>query len=125
MATTKASTVKAGEESAAKSRSLAKKVADSAIPDRRQKTQTVTIKKGTPQEYDLVLAFPGVVAASQLREGARNIFGQIDRTALMEDAIKSVIVEPQISSLDDFWNDHAGFDEATDTVINFLADNLN
>lgn len=118
-------TAKTGEEAVAKERTLRKKVVDSAIPDRRQEQETVTIKAGTPQEYDLKLAFPGVVAASQLREGARNIFGQIDRTALMEDAIKTVIVEPKINSLDDFWNTHAGFDEATDAVISFLADKLN
>lgn len=117
-------TVKTAEEAVAETQRNKSMAVDSAIPDLRQERETVTIKEGTPYEYNLVLAFPGVREASMLREGSRNVFGQIDRTAFMEDAIKQIIVEPEIKSLD-FWNTHRGFDEATDAVINFLGNKLN
>lgn len=87
-------------------------------------TKTITIAKGTDNEYQLTLQFPGVVRASEIEDNAANRFGNINFTELMREAIRDVIVSPHITSLD-YWNTHVGFSEVTLAVLRFLNDGLN
>lgn len=117
-------TKRLADEISATQKKVAEQAKSSVIPSRMGKRKTITISKGTDQEYTLTLQFPGVERASQIRDGAMNVFNNISRTGLMQDAIEYIIVNPKIESLD-FWNDHTGYDEVCNEVMTFLADMLN
>lgn len=117
-------TKRMADEIHATQRKVAEQAKLSAIPSRMGQRKNVTIAKGTDQEYTLTLQFPGTRVASQIRDGAMNVFNNISRAGLMEQAIQSIIVNPHIESLD-FWDTHAGYDEVCDEVMLFLSDMLN
>lgn len=97
---------------------------DSEIESIMGKTTTVTIAEDSEHPYTLTLRFPGTARASQIEDDASNQYGNINFTALMEQAIQYVIVSPKIKSLD-FWDTHEGYSEVSAQVLNFLNAGLN
>lgn len=127
MATKKNDTQKLAEEVQASKKKALETAKTSEIASKFGKRKTVTIAEGTDHEYQITLLFPGTVTASNLVDNSMNAFGNINRTAFMEEAIKpgtGLIVEPQIKSLS-FWDTHKGYNEVTNECINFLTDMLN
>lgn len=102
---------------------IKKQAESSKIESLEGKTKTVTIRKGTDQEYTLELQFPGVERASTLIEDSRNPFGQPNLPELLKESLKDVVIAPHIESLK-WWNYHEGLYEAANTVLNFLTEKL-
>lgn len=127
MATKKNETQKLAEEIQENSKKAVESAQKSEMASKFGKRKIVTIAEGTENEYQITLLFPGTVTASNLVDNSMNVFGNINRTAFMEEAIKpgtGLIVEPQIKSLS-FWDTHAGYNQVTNECINFLTDMLN
>ena len=102
---------------------IKKQAESSKIESLEGKTKTVTIRKGTDQEYTLELQFPGVERASTLIEDSRNPFGQPNLPELLKESLKDVVIAPHIESLK-WWNYHEGLYEAANTVLIFLTEKL-
>ncbi|PEG90754.1 MULTISPECIES: hypothetical protein [Lactobacillus] len=102
---------------------IKKQAESSKIESLEGKTKTVTIRKGTDQEYTLELQFPGVERASTLIEDSRNPFGQPNLPELLKESLKDVVIAPHIESLK-WWNQHEGLYEAANAVLNFLTEKL-
>ena len=102
---------------------IKKQAESSKIESLEGKTKTVTIRKGTDQEYTLELQFPGAERASTLIEDSRNPFGQPNLPELLKESLKDVVIAPHIESLK-WWNCHEGLYEAANAVLNFLTEKL-
>ena len=87
-------------------------------------TRTIKIAEGTDKEYSLTLRYPGIVRASQIEDDIQNPFGNVSFSALMEEAIKYIIVSPKIKSTE-FWDSHANFAEVALKVNQFLNEGIN
>lgn len=126
-ATKKNKTLEVAEKAHKRAVKTSQQVRTSEVPSKMGQTKEIVINEGTDKEYTIVLRFPGVVAASQLRDNCMNPFGFINRTSFMQEAIKpntGLIAQPQVKSLS-FWDDHDGYDQVCDEAISFLANLLN
>lgn len=97
---------------------------DSELKSMLGMTRTIKIAEGTDKEYSLGLRFPGIARASQIEDDIQNPFGNVSFSALMEEAIKYIIVSPKIKSIE-FWDTHANFSEVALKVNQFLNEGIN
>lgn len=90
-------------------------------------TKTVKIGEDVDPDlaYSITLRFPGVARASDIIDGSENPFGNLIRTAFLEECIRHVVVSPKIKDLDEFFDTHIGYNEVFDECRNFLNQGLN
>lgn len=103
----------------------AKNAATSQMASLMGHTKTVTIGEDVDPDlaYTITLRFPGVARASDIIDGSQNPFGNLIRTALLEECIRHVIVSPKIKNLD-FFDTHIGYDQVFAECRNFLDEGL-
>lgn len=97
---------------------------NNTITSRFMKTALVKIHEGEEDEQSFLLQFPGTTRASDLIDNAQNVFGNINRTYFMQEALKQVVVEPKIKDLA-YFDTHAGYSDLYEEIRSFLAERLN
>lgn len=80
---------------------------------------TVTNEEGELQEVTYLLQHPGVRAAVQLRERAKDAMGNMSEEKYFEEIMKRVIVLPRTNW--DYWEENEGMMEVMKEASTFLV----
>lgn len=106
---------------AAKQQKTAKKTPETVDRLRGNQKWVYTDSNGYDWEYEF--QFPGIRKAYEIIDNARMENGQIARSVMYDEMLKSVVVQPHGLTLDDFDN-RPGAAELFDAVDSFLGSRM-